>query len=145
MQKIRKIVWTVLQKNCPLTNGLPHNCNVGRCPRAQRQTCQNLLKLLNSLNKVTWLNPATLWNVGNVFYYHQAIKSRSHRLNSRNWPKDPLFGTLNRSKTYFSDLWMNLHQLITLFIVGKHLVLLQYAISTRPNNPKWRKWPKTSS
>ena len=87
-----------------LTSTDVENCNVGRCPRAQRQTCQNLLKLLNSLNKVTWFNTATLWNVGNVFYYHQAIKSRSHRLNSRYWPKDPLFGTLNRSKTYFSDL-----------------------------------------
>ena len=93
------------QRTIPsLTSTDVENCNVGRCPRAQRQTCQNLLKLLNSLNKVTWFNTATLWNVGNVFYYHQAIKSRSHRLNSRNWLKDPLFGTLNRSKTYFSDL-----------------------------------------
>ena len=118
------------------------DCNVGRCPQAQRQ---NLLNLLNSLNKVTWFNLVTLWNVGNVFYYHYAIQSRFQRLNSRNWPKTPFFGTVECSKTHFSDFWMNLHELVTLLIVGKRLILLQYAISARSNRPKkWRKWPKMS-
>ena len=45
---------------------------------------------------------------------------------------------------HFCDLWMILHDLVTLPKVGKHLVLSQYAISSRSNRPNSRKWPKTS-
>ena len=54
------------------------------------------------------------------------------------------FGSLDHSKMHFSDLWMILHDLVMLPNVGKHLVLSQYAISSRSNRPNSRKWPKTS-
>ena len=46
------------------------------------------------------------------------------------------FGSL---KMYFRDIWMILCDLVTLPKVGKHLVLSQYAISSRSNRPKSRK------
>ena len=42
------------------------------------------------------------------------------------------------------DLWMILHDLVTLPKVEKHLVLSQSAISSRSMRPNSRKWPKTS-
>ena len=48
------------------------------------------------------------------------------------------------TKMYFCDLWMILHDLVMLPKVGRHLVLSQYAISSRPSRPNYRKWPKTS-
>ena len=45
------------------------------------------------------------------------------------------FGSLDHSKMHFSDLWMILHDLVMLLNVGKHLVLSQYAISSRSNRP----------
>ena len=54
------------------------------------------------------------------------------------------FGSLDHSKIHFCDPWMILHDLITLPKVGKHLVLSQYATSSRSNRPNSRKWPKTS-
>ena len=56
----------------------------------------------------------------------------------------PLFGSLNHSKMHFCDIWMILHDLVMLSNAGKHLVLSHYAISSWPNRPKSRKWPKTS-
>ena len=58
--------------------------------------------------------------------------------------KNLFFGSLDHSKMHFSDLWMILHDLVMLPNVGKHLVLSQYAISSRSNRPNSRKWPKTS-
>ena len=58
--------------------------------------------------------------------------------------KNLLFGTLDHSKMHFSDFWMIQLDLVTLQKVGKHLVLSQYAISSRSNRPNSRKWPKTS-
>ena len=39
---------------------------------------------------------------------------------------------------------MTLHDLVMLPYAGEHLVLSHYAISSRSNRPKSRKWPKTS-
>ena len=58
--------------------------------------------------------------------------------------KNLFFGSLDHSKMHFCDLWMILHDLVTLPKVGTHLVLSQYAISSRSNRPNSRKWPKTS-
>ena len=58
--------------------------------------------------------------------------------------KNLLFGTLDHSKIHFPDFSMILHDLAVLPIVGKHLVLSKYAISSRSNRPNSRKWPKTS-
>ena len=58
--------------------------------------------------------------------------------------KNLFFGLLDHSKMHFWYLWMILHDLVTLEKVGKHLVLSQYAISSRSNRPNSRKWPKTS-
>ena len=58
--------------------------------------------------------------------------------------KNLFFGSLDHSKMHLCDFWMILHDLATLPKVGKHLVLSQYAISSRSNRPNSRKWPKTS-
>ena len=58
--------------------------------------------------------------------------------------KDLFFGNLDHSKMNFYDFWMIQLDLLTLPKVGKHLVLSQYAISSRSNRPNSRKWPKTS-
>ena len=58
--------------------------------------------------------------------------------------KNLIFGPLDHSKMDICDLWMILHDLVTLPKVGKHLVLSQSAISSRSNRPNSRKWPKTS-
>ena len=58
--------------------------------------------------------------------------------------KKLFFGLLDHSKMPFCDLWMILHDQVILPNVGKHLVLSQYAISSRSNRPNSRKWPKTS-
>ena len=58
--------------------------------------------------------------------------------------KNLFFGLLDHSKMDICDLWMILHDLVTLPKVGKHLVLSQSAISSRSNRPNSRKWPKTS-
>ena len=47
-------------------------------------------------------------------------------------------------KCTFEIFWMILHDLVTLPKVGKHLLPLQHAISSRSNGPNPRKWPKTS-
>ena len=53
------------------------------------------------------------------------------------------FGLLDHPKMHFCDLWMILHDLVTLPNVGKHLLLSQYATSSRYNRPNSWKWPKT--
>ena len=58
--------------------------------------------------------------------------------------KNLFFGLFDHSKKHFCDLWMILHDLVTLPKVGKHLVLSQSAISSRSNRPNSRKRPKTS-
>ena len=58
--------------------------------------------------------------------------------------KNLIFGPLDHSIRHFRDVWMILHDLVTLPNLGKHLVLSQYAISSRSNNANSRKWPKTS-
>ena len=58
--------------------------------------------------------------------------------------KNLIFGLLDHSKMDICDIWMILHDLVTLPKVGKHLVLSQSAISSRSNRPNSRKWPKTS-
>ena len=44
----------------------------------------------------------------------------------------------------FYGFWMILYDLATLPNVGEHLVLSKFAISSRLDGPKWRKWTKTS-
>ena len=44
---------------------------------------------------------------------------------------------------HFCHLWMILHEVVTLMKVGKHLVLSEYALTSRSNIPNSRKWPKT--
>ena len=58
--------------------------------------------------------------------------------------KNLFFGNLDHPKMDFYDFWMIQLDLVTLPKVGKHLVLSQYAISSRSNRPNSRKWPKTS-
>ena len=58
--------------------------------------------------------------------------------------KNLFFGSLDHSKMQYCAFWMTLHDLIMLPYVEKHLVLSQYAIPSRSNRPKSRKWPKTS-
>ena len=58
--------------------------------------------------------------------------------------KNLYFGSLDHSKMHFCDLRMTPHIRATLLNVGKHLVLSHYAISSRSNRPKSRKWPKNS-
>ena len=43
------------------------------------------------------------------------------------------FGSLDHSKMHLCDFWIILQDLVTLPKVGKHLVLLQYAVSSRSN------------
>ena len=66
-----------------------------------------------------------------------------HQVNPTNQTQDngqkPHFGTLDHSKMLFCDFRMILHDLI----VGKHLVLSEYAISSGSDRPKSRKRPKT--
>ena len=54
------------------------------------------------------------------------------------------FASLDHSKMHYCAIWMILHELVTLPKDGKHLVLSQYAISSRSNRPNSRKWSKTS-
>ena len=56
----------------------------------------------------------------------------------------PIFWHFGSFKNTFRHFWMILHDLVTLQKVRKHLVLSQYAISSRSNRPNSRKWPKTS-
>ena len=49
--------------------------------------------------------------------------------------KNFFFGSLDHSKMHFCDLCMLLHDLVILPKVGKHLVLSQYAVSSRSNRP----------
>ena len=58
--------------------------------------------------------------------------------------KNLFFGNLDHSKMNFYDFWMIQLDLLTLPKVGKHLVLSQYAISSRSNRPNSRRWSKTS-
>ena len=58
--------------------------------------------------------------------------------------KNLFFGSLDHSKMHSCDLWMILHGLVMLSKVGRHFVPSQYAISSRSNRPKSRKWPKNS-
>ena len=58
--------------------------------------------------------------------------------------KNLFLGSLDHSKMQYCAPWMILHDLVMLPKVGKHLVLSQYAISSRSNRPNSRKWPKTS-
>ena len=58
--------------------------------------------------------------------------------------KNLIFGPLDHSITHFWDVWMILHDLVTLPNVKTHFVLSQYAISSRSNNANSRKWRKTS-
>ena len=58
--------------------------------------------------------------------------------------KNLFFGNLDHSKMNFYDFWMIQLDLLTLPKVGKHLVLSQYAISSRVSRPNYTKWPKTS-
>ena len=57
--------------------------------------------------------------------------------------KNLFFGTLDHSKMHFEGLWRTHHDLVVLPNVGKHTILLKYAISSRSNRPKSRKRPKT--
>ena len=63
--------------------------------------------------------------------------------NLQKMAKNLLFGTLDHSKIHFPDFSMILHDLAVLPIVGKHLVLSKYAISSRSNRPKSWKRPKS--
>ena len=56
--------------------------------------------------------------------------------------KNLFCGSLDHSKLPFCDLWMILRDLVMLSNIRKHLVLSQYAISSRSNRPNSRKWPK---
>ena len=55
-----------------------------------------------------------------------------------------IFGSLDHSKIRFWGFWMILYDLATLPNIEEHLVLSKFAISSRLDGPKSRKWPKTS-
>ena len=57
--------------------------------------------------------------------------------------KNLIFSSLDHSKMHFCDVWMILHDLVTLPNVIKHLMLSQYAISRWSDGPNSRKWPIT--
>ena len=71
------------------------------------------------------------------------IKS-TQQIKTQKIAKNLVFGSLDHPKTHLRDFWIILHDLLTLQRVGKHLVLSQYAISSRSNRPNPRKWPKTT-
>ena len=58
--------------------------------------------------------------------------------------KNLYFGSLDHSKMRFCDFRMTLYDKAMLPNVEKHLVLSQYATSSRSNRPKSRNWSKTS-
>ena len=87
---------------------------------------------------MTWLCCQTLENI--EFYYNMQYQVDPTHPS----PENLVFGTLDHSKMHFCYVWMILHDLVTLAKVKKHLVLSQYAISSRSNRPNSRKWPKTS-
>ena len=51
----------------------------------------------------------------------------------------PLFGASGSLKNAFLSSLNDLHEVVTLLKVGKHLVLSKYAISSRSNIPNSRK------
>ena len=71
------------------------------------------------------------------------IKSIGHT-KVKKMTQNLIFGSLNHSKIRFWSFWMILYDLATLPNVGEHLVLSEFAISSRLDTPKSRKWPKTS-
>ena len=58
--------------------------------------------------------------------------------------KNLIFGSSDHSKMHFYGFWMILYDMAVLPNVGEHLVLSKFAISSRLDGPKSRKWPKTS-
>ena len=58
--------------------------------------------------------------------------------------KSLIFGFSDHSKMHFYGFWMILYDLATLPNVGENLVLSKFAIWSRLDGLKSRKWPKTS-
>ena len=58
--------------------------------------------------------------------------------------KNLTYVALEHSKMQFCPFWMILHNLVTVPNVGNHLVLSQYAVSSRFHRRKSWIWPKTS-
>ena len=78
-------------------------------------------------------------------YYHNVSNIKSiQQTKLQKMATNLFFGSLDHSKMHFGDIWMILHDLVMLSNAGKRLVLLHYAISSRSNRPKSRKWPKNS-
>ena len=96
-----------------------------------------------SLNDPSWPgNIAEPWKTFSSFTICNIKSIQQCKL--QEMVKTLIFGSMDHSKMHFRDVWMILHDLITLPKVGKHLVLSQYATSSRSNRPNSRKWPKTS-
>ena len=95
------------------------------------------------LNDPSWPgNVAECWNSFSTILMCNIKSIRQTKLHKM--AKNLFFGTLDRSKMDFCDLWMVLNGLVTSPKTVKQLVLSQYAISGRSNRPNSRKWPKTS-
>ena len=98
---------------------------------------------LRSLNDPSWPgNIAGSWKTFSTITICNIKSIQQTKL--KKMAKNIFFGLLDHSKMHFCDLWMILHDLVTFSVVGKYLVLSQYAILSRSNRPNSRKWPKTS-
>ena len=96
-----------------------------------------------SLNDPSWPgNVAESWKTFSTITICNIKSTQQTKL--QKMTKNLFFGSSDHSKMHFSDFWMIQLDLVTLPKVGKHLVLSQYAISSRSNRPNSRKWPKTS-
>ena len=97
---------------------------------------------LRSLNDPIWPgNAAQSWKTYSAITICNIKSIQQTKL--KKTAKNLFFGSLDHSKMHFSDFWMIQLDLVTLPKVGKHLVLSQYAISSRSNRPKSKKRPKT--
>ena len=126
-----------------LTSTDVENCSVPRRgpPQRQRRAWKSLGEAQNnSSHKENSRTQASNKVISKVI---SEMKS-SERAKSRKWPLKSSFWLFESFKMPFYEFWTILHDLVMFPNVRKHLVLSQYAISSRSNRPNPRKWPKTS-
>ena len=126
-----------------LTSADVENCSVPRRgpPQRQRRACKSLGEAQNNSSHKE--NSRTQVSNKVISKVISEMES-SERPKSRKWPLKSSFWLFESFKMPFYEFWTILHDLVMLPNVRKHLVLSQYAISSRSNRPNSRKWPKTS-
>ena len=96
---------------------------------------------LRFLNDLSWPgNLAESWKTFSTITICSIKSIQQTKL--QKMAKNLIFGSLDHSKMNLCEVWMILHDLVTLPKVEKHLVLSEYAISSRSSRPNSRKWPK---